>query len=89
MAEFLSSPLASVVFLFALTAALVAIGIFIIGKVRAGINEREPDSSEHLTEFRELYARGELDEQEFKTIKATLTTRLQKELDESDPEKTR
>jgi uncharacterized membrane protein len=85
MAEFLSSPLASVVFLFAVTAALVAIGIFVIGRVRAGVNEREPDASEYLTDFRELYARGELDENEFKTIKATLTNRLQKELKESDP----
>jgi len=89
MAEFLSSPLASVVFLFAVTGVLIAIGIFIISKFRAGINEREPDSSEHLTEFRELFDRGELDEDEYKTIKATLTTRLQKELKQGDPDKTR
>ncbi len=89
MAEFLSSPLASVVFLFALTGVLIAIGIFIISKVRAGIHERDPDASEHLTEFRELYARGELDEAEYKTIKATLTTRLQKELKESEPDEPR
>ena len=88
MAEFLASPLASVVFLFTLTAVLVAVGIFVIRKVRAGINERDLDSSEHLSEFRELYARGELDEDEYKTIKATLTTRLQKELSENDPKET-
>lgn len=86
MAEFLSSPLASVVFLFALTGVLIAVGIFIIGRVRAGMREPELDASEHLTEFRELYDRGELDENEYKTIKATLTTRLQKELKQSDHE---
>lgn len=89
MAEFLSSPLASVVLLFALTGTLIAVGIYVVSKVRAGINEREPDASEYLTEFRELYDRGELDEQEYKTIKATLTTRLQHELKESDPEEMR
>jgi 5-bromo-4-chloroindolyl phosphate hydrolysis protein len=87
MADFLSSPLASVVFLFALTGVLIAIGIFVISKVRAGIHDRELDASEHLTDFRDLYERGELDEQEYKTIKANLSTRLQKELKQSDPEK--
>jgi hypothetical protein len=89
MAEFLSSPLASVVFLLALTGALIAIGIFIVSKVRADMNGGEPDASEHLTDFRELFDRGELDEKEYKTIKATLTTRLQKELKETDPDKMR
>ena len=36
MAEFLASPWASIVFLLALTAMLVAVGVYVIGKVRAG-----------------------------------------------------
>lgn len=89
MTEFLSSPLAQVVLMLALTGALIAVGVFIIGRVRSGVDDQVPGSSEHLSEFRELYDRGELDEHEYKTIKASLTTRLQKELNRSDTENTR
>ncbi len=89
MAEFLASPLAQVVFLLALTAILIVVGVYVINKVRSGIHEQTPGSSEYLTEFRELYVRGELDEHEYKTIKASLATRLQKELGDNDSEKMR
>ncbi len=84
MAEFLASPLASVVMLFALTAILVAGGIYVIGKVRAGIRRKEPPTSEWLTNFKELHAKGELSDEEFRTIKAVLAERLQQELNSTD-----
>ncbi len=84
MAEFLGSPLASVVFLVALTAAFVAAAVYVIARVRAGINRKEPPASEWLTNFKELHAKGELSDEEYRTIKAVLTERLQRELNGTD-----
>jgi len=84
MAEFLSSPLASIVFLLALTATLIALGVYVIGKVRAGMRQSEPQSSEWLTNFKEMHAQGELDDEEFRTIKSMLAARLQQELNNTD-----
>jgi len=83
-AEFLSSPVASIVFLLALTATLLAVGAYVIGKVRAGFRQREPKSSEWLTNFQEMHAQGELNDEEFHTIKAMLAAKLQQELNETD-----
>lgn len=84
IAEFVSSPAASIVFLLALTAALLAVGVYLIGKVRAGLRERELKASEWLTNFQEMHAQGELDDEEFRTIKAILAAKLQQELNEAD-----
>lgn len=80
MSEFLQSPTASIIFLLALTATLIAIGVYVIGKVRAGTREETIKSSEYLTNFQELHAQGELNDEEFRTIKAMLSARLQQEL---------
>ena len=84
MGEFLASPLASVVLLMALTAALAAVGVFVIGKVRAAMKHSDPDASAWLTKFQELHAKGELSDAEFRTIKAMLAERLQRELRGTD-----
>ena len=70
--------------LLALSAALVAGGIYVIGRVRAGINGKEPPASEWLTKFKELHAKGELSDEEYRTIKAMLAERLQRELNSTD-----
>jgi uncharacterized membrane protein len=80
MSEFLQGPIASLIFLLALTATLIAVGIYVIGKVRAGMRDEGIKSSEYLTNFQELHARGELNDEEFRTIKAMLSARLQQEL---------
>jgi uncharacterized membrane protein len=84
MAEFLGTPLASVVLLLAFTAVLVAVGAYVIGKVRAGLNSREPGASVWLTKFQQLYAEGELSDEEFRTIKANLSKRLEHELNDTN-----
>jgi hypothetical protein len=84
MAEFLGSPHATIVFLLALTATLIAGGIYVIGRVRAGINAKEPPANEWLTKFKELHAKGELSDEEYRTIKAMLAERLQRELNSTD-----
>jgi hypothetical protein len=61
-------------------AILVAVGIYVAGKFRAKAVQKEPSASELLTKFREMHSRGVLNDEEFRTIKTTLTERLQTEL---------
>ena len=65
-------------------AILVAIGIYLAGKIRVKAVQKEPSASELLTKFREMHSRGVLSDEEFRTIKTTLTERLQAELRDKD-----
>ncbi len=65
-------------------AILVAIGFYLRGRIRAKAVQKEPSSSELLTKFREMHSRGVLSDEEFRTIKTTLTERLQTELRNKD-----
>ena len=65
-------------------AMLVATGIYFAEKIRAKAVQKEPAASELLTKFREMHSRGVLSDEEFRTIKTTLTERLQTELRDKD-----
>ncbi len=64
----------------ALVAVLVAIAVYLVGRIRAKPAQQEPTASDLLSKCREQHARGELSDAEFRTIKATLVPRLQEEL---------
>jgi uncharacterized membrane protein len=66
----------------AILAAMVAIAVYAAGKIRGQAVQKEPPTSELLTKFRELHSQGMLSDEEFRTIKTTLTERLQRELDD-------
>jgi uncharacterized membrane protein len=72
------------VILLAVLAALVAGGIYAIGRVRAGIRRKDPTASEWLTKFQELHGKGELTDEEYRTIKGMLAERLQRELNSTE-----
>jgi len=61
-------------------AILVTLGIYLAGKIRAAAVQKEPSANELLTKFREMHSQGVLSDEEFRTIKTTLTERLQTEL---------
>ncbi len=84
MAELLGNPYVNLVLLAALVAMLIASGIYVIGRVRADVNRKEPPASEWMTNFKELHAKGELSDEEYRTIKAMLAERLHRELNEKD-----
>jgi uncharacterized membrane protein len=65
-------------------AMLVAAGIYLTEKIRAKAVQKEPTASELMTKFREMHSRGVLSDEEFRTIKTTLTERLQAELKAKD-----
>jgi uncharacterized membrane protein len=67
-----------------ITVALLAIGaviaVYLLGKIRARTVQQEPGTSELLSKFREMHSRGELSEEEFRTIKTKLAVQLRIEL---------
>ena len=83
MANSWSDSFVSLVLLAAATATLIAVGIYVIGRVRQQSRDEEPQASQLITKFQELHAKGELSDQEYRTIKAVLTERLQNELKET------
>lgn len=79
--EFLDRPAPKIVIGIALVAVLCAIGAYGIGRVRRALRDGGPDASDLMTNFRELHSRGELSDEEYRTIKATLAERLRRQLD--------
>ena len=68
----------------AVLVAIGSMGIHLAGRIRAKAVQKEPSASELLTKFREMHSRGVLSDEEFRTIKTTLTERLQSELRNED-----
>ena len=68
----------------AVLAGLLAVAVYVVGKVRAWAVQKEPPASELLTKFREMHSQGVLSDEEFRTIKTTLKERLQSELKDQD-----
>jgi uncharacterized membrane protein len=80
MPDFLQSAAAQAVIWLAVCAALVAVGIYVVMKVRQTLSEKEAKTHELISDFRELHSQGELSDEEYRTIKATLAARLQQEI---------
>ena len=76
MKGWFSDPAAQLVLWAALLAILAAVVIYVLGKIRAGSVQQEQDANQMLANFRELHAKGELSDAEFRTIKTTLGARL-------------
>ena len=67
----------------AVLAALIAVAAYLLMKIRSKTVQHEPQASELLSKFRDLHSQGELTDEEFRTIKTTLTVQLQQELKDS------
>ena len=62
-------------------AMLVAVGAYIVSRIRRSFQEEpEPVTSNLMTDFHELYSQGELSDEEYQTIKTKLASRMQREL---------
>ena len=67
----------------AVLAILVAVAIYLIGKIRPKTVQKERQTSQWLLKCRELHSRGELSDEEFRTIKTTLAEQFQDELNDN------
>ncbi len=81
MLEFLESAAAKVIVMLALVVALIVIGVYIAARVRNMLANPAPDRSKLLTKFRELHCKGELSDEEFRTIKSMLGENMHQELE--------
>jgi uncharacterized membrane protein len=70
----------------AVLAILVAVACYVIGKIRPKPLQKERKANEWLSKCRELNSQGELTDEEFRTIKTTLATQLQDELNDNGKE---
>ena len=86
MSEILQRPEARLVILAALVAVVVAVGIYVVAKVRRTFVESGPSANDLITNFRELHSQGELSDEEYRTIKTMLGARLQAELKDEKKE---
>lgn len=69
--------------LFAAVFVLTAIGIALARKFRDTSNSDDTsESSEMMTRFRDLYEQGGLSDEEFRTIKSKLATKLRGDLND-------
>jgi uncharacterized membrane protein len=76
MTKFLEVQAPQLVFWVAVGAVLVAVVIYVLGKIRGQSAQQEPTASELMSKFRELHAKGVLSDAEFRTIKTRLAARL-------------
>ena len=80
MPELFRHPLSQAALWFAAIFALLALAIVFLRKWRGDAADDQPDASELLTKFRELHLRGGLSDDEYRTIKTKLATRIDNEL---------
>jgi uncharacterized membrane protein len=80
MSELLQRTEARLAILAAAVAVLVAVGIYVVAKVRRSFTESGPSPYDLITNFRELHSQGELSDEEYRTIKAMLAARVQQQL---------
>ena len=82
MERLLETEVEELVIWIAALAMLLAVGVYVIGKVRGASAQHEPSASELLSKCRESHSRGEISDEEFRTIKTTLQPRLREELND-------
>src|SRR5262245_43734358 len=65
---------------------LLAVGVFIIRRFPKSAANDKPPTSDMLDAMRDLHARGQLSDDEYRSIKTKLATRLKRELADPDEE---
>ena len=68
----------------AVLAVMVTVAWYVIGKIRPKSIQKEQKVGELLSKCRESHSRGELSDEEFRTIKTNLAALLQDELNDND-----
>jgi uncharacterized membrane protein len=84
MPDFFSHPLSHAALWFAVIFALLALAVLAMRSLRGDSADDRLSSSELLTKFRELHARGSLSEDEYRTIKTKLATQPDQALNKND-----
>lgn len=86
MSDFLQGAAPQAIITLAVGAALVVVGIYVIGYFRRLRHEKPLSANELISNFREMHAKGKLSDEEFRTIKGMLSDRMLQELNDSGQE---
>jgi uncharacterized membrane protein len=78
--ELFENPIAQLILWIAVGAVLVAIGIYVLSKIRDDSIQSELSANEMLSFLRESHAEGKLSDQEFRTLKTQLSDRMRSEM---------
>jgi len=81
--DHLTQSLLQVVLWSAVALAVSALAVAAVRRWRGDAYEGQPGANELLTKFRELHGRGGLSDDEYRTIKTTLATQLDAELNDT------
>ena len=84
MSEILQSPTGKIVVGFSGLLTLTVIGVYVVLKFRDSIGE-DDSSADQLTKFQEMRHEGQIDEDEYRTIRTNLGGKLSK-LSSAEPE---
>ena len=84
--EFLRVHLPQIMLWVAIGVVLLAVGVFIIRRFPKGEEDDKLVTSDMMDAFRDLHARGQLSDDEYRSIKTKLATRLKEELAKPDEE---
>jgi len=77
-------PLAQALLMLAAIFAFLSLGFFVARRLRDRKDDDRPVPDNLLTKFRELHGKGELSDEEFRTIKTKLASQFQSELRDTD-----
>lgn len=80
----IENPIVEALLLLAVILVLAAAGIYFMRRFRGDAGDDGPEASKLLTKFRDLHGKGDLSDEEFRTIKTRLTGQLQEELNDND-----
>ncbi len=84
MKEFLLTTPAQLVIWTTVLLVLMTVGWYAVGRFRDRADDDRLTANELLTNFQELYHKGDINDAEYRTIKTALGTKLRSELE--DPE---
>lgn len=68
----------------ALLAILIAVAVYFVSKIRPHSAQQELDTHELMAKFRDLHSQGGLSDEEYRTIKSTVTEQLRHQLNDDD-----
>ncbi len=84
MADFFANPFTQLVLWATAAILLGVVAKYLVGVFRAEPVQHEPAASDLMSKFREMHSRGELSDEEFRTIRTTLVVQIQDELNDTE-----
>ena len=86
MAELFGDPWVQAVSLLGVIFAITVAGLYVVRKFRVRAESTEPVTSDLTSTFRDLHSEGQLSEEEYRTIRTVLATKVQAELNNNGGE---